>query len=90
MRKVSEIATSDLRSLVGRQVRALRSWYRVPEGTVDKVVELNLIDGEKVGFWVEWKTSDGHTTRNGFTSMMNEGKVCMDETQWLGGVEEDL
>jgi hypothetical protein len=89
MRKVSEIATSDLSKLVGKQVKALRSWYRIPEGSVGKVVEFHAVDPENVGFWVEWKTSDGHTTRNGFNRMMNKSKVCMDETQWLEVVEEN-
>jgi len=89
MRKVSQIPTSELHRLVGRKVRALRSWYRVPEGTVGKVVEFHTIDSEKVGFWVEWKTSDGHRIRNGFSRMMELGSVSVDETQWLGVVEEN-
>ena len=85
--KVSEIATSDLPGLVGRQVKALRSWYRVPEDTVGKVVEFHTVGPEDAALWVEWKSSDGHMIRNGFNRMMYKGEVCMDETQWLEVLE---
>ena len=49
MRNVSQIPTNELHRLVGKKVRALGSWYRVPEGTVGKVVEFHTIDSEKVG-----------------------------------------
>lgn len=59
-----------LDELVGKQVKALVAFFKIPEGTIGTVVNKYTIGPKETpheGIMVEWRTSDGDLVQDGFS-----------------------